>query len=134
MAKFKGRELLIKVETAPNVFTTLSAQTSSGFTINNESVDVTDKDGSGWRELLEGAGITSMSLTASGYTSDNATYTFVLGKVMANEHFKCRVVRGLGDEFEGMFMAESTGSTGEYNGAETFELSLQSAGAIAYTP
>ena len=44
-------------------------------TINSETVDVTDKDGNGWRELLEGAGITSMSLKGSGVVSDNAVFT-----------------------------------------------------------
>ena len=45
---------------------------TESMTINNETVDVTDKDGNGWRELLEGAGITSMSLKGSGVVSDNA--------------------------------------------------------------
>ena len=64
MAKFKGRDLRIKVRTStsPETFTVIGGARSDGITINNETVDVTDKDGAGWRELLQGAGITSMSL------------------------------------------------------------------------
>ena len=74
MSKYKGRELRIKVRTStgPDVFAVVGGIRTESMTINSETVDVTDKDGNGWRELLEGAGITSMSLKGSGVVSDNA--------------------------------------------------------------
>ena len=47
MPKFKGRDLRIKVRTStgPDVFTVVGGARSDGITINNETVDVTDKDG-----------------------------------------------------------------------------------------
>ena len=51
MAKFKGRELRIKVRvsTGPDVFYSDCGIRTESMTINNETVDVTDKDGNGWR-------------------------------------------------------------------------------------
>ena len=51
MAKFKGRELRIKVRTAtsPETFTVIGGIRTESMTINNETVDVTDKDGGGFR-------------------------------------------------------------------------------------
>lgn len=56
MAKYKGRELRIKVRTStgPDVFAVVGGIRTESMTINSETVDVTDKDGNGWRELLEG--------------------------------------------------------------------------------
>lgn len=45
MAKFKGKELMIQALTAPATYTDIAGMTSTSFTINQESVDVTDKDG-----------------------------------------------------------------------------------------
>ena len=77
MAKFKGREFRVSVRTStsPDVYAVIGGIRTESVTINSETVDVTDKDGNGWRELLEGAGITSMSVKGSGVVSDNTVFT-----------------------------------------------------------
>ena len=136
MAKFKGRELRIKVRvsTGPDVFTVIGGIRTESMTINNETVDVTDKDGNGWRELLEGAGITSMSLKGSGVVSDNAVFTdHIMAAVMANTHVVLKIESGLGDVWQGTFAVPSAERAGEYNKEETFSITLESAGTITYT-
>ena len=136
MAKFKGRELRIKVRvsTGPDVFTVIGGIRTESMTINNETVDVTDKDGNGWRELLEGAGITSMSLKGSGVVSDNAVFTdHIMAAVMANTHVVLKIESGLGDVWQGEFAVPSAERAGEYNKEETFSITLESAGTITYT-
>ncbi len=136
MAKYKGREFRIKVRTAtsPDVFTVIGGMRSDSLTINNETVDVTDKDGSGFRELLEGAGITSMSLKGSGVVSDNTVFTdHVMAASMANTHLVLKIESALGDVWTGAFAVPSVERTGEYNGAEQFSASFESAGTIIYT-
>ena len=136
MAKFKGRELRIKVRvsTGPDVFTVIGGIRTESMTINNETVDVTDKDGNGWRELLEGAGITSMSLKGSGVVSDNAVFTdHIMAAVMANTHVVLKIESGLGDVWQGSFAVPSEERAGEYNKEETFSITLESAGTITYT-
>jgi len=136
MAKYKGRDLRIKVRvsTGPDVFTVVGGARSDGITINNETVDVTDKDGGGMRELLQGAGITSMSLKLSGVVSDNTVFTdHIMAAVMANTHVVLKIESGLGDVWTGSFAVPSCERSGEYNKEETFSASFESAGTITYT-
>lgn len=136
MAKFKGRELRIKVRvsTGPDVFTVIGGIRTESMTINNETVDVTDKDGNGWRELLEGAGITSMSLKGSGVVSNDTVFTdHIMAAVMANTHVVLKIESGLGDVWQGTFAVPSAERAGEYNKEETFSITLESAGTITYT-
>lgn len=136
MSKFKGRDFRIKVRTStgPDVFTVIGGVRSETLTINNESVDVTDKDGNGWRELLEGAGITSMSLKGSGVASDNTVFTdHIMTAVTTNVHKYLKIESGLGDTFAGFFQITSCERGGEHNKEETFSISLESAAEITYT-
>ncbi len=136
MAKFKGRELRIKVRvsTGPDVFTVIGGIRTESMTINSETVDVTDKDGNGWRELLEGAGITSMSLKGSGVVSNDTVFTdHIMAAVMANTHVVLKIESGLGDVWQGTFAVPSAERAGEYNKEETFSITLESAGTITYT-
>lgn len=136
MAKYKGRELRIKVRTStgPDVFAVVGGIRTESMTINSETVDVTDKDGNGWRELLEGAGITSMSLKGSGVVSDNAVFTdHIMVAKMANTHLHLKIESGAGDVWTGTFAIPSVERSGEYNKEENFSITLESAGAITYT-
>ena len=136
MSKYKGRELRIKVRvsTGPDVFTVIGGIRTESMTINSETVDVTDKDGNGWRELLEGAGITSMSLKGSGVVSDDTVFTdHIMAAVMANTHVVLKIESGLGDVWQGTFAVPSAERAGEYNKEETFSITLESAGTITYT-
>jgi len=136
MSKYKGRELRIKVRTStgPDVFAVVGGIRTESMTINSETVDVTDKDGNGWRELLEGAGITSMSLKGSGVVSDDTVFTdHIMAAVMANTHVVLKIESGLGDVWQGTFAVPSAERAGEYNKEETFSITLESAGTITYT-
>lgn len=137
MAKFKGLDFILEVKTATTpsvVWTKMCGLTQTGLTINGEGVDVTDNCSEGWREMLEGAGIRSVSISASGNASDNAAQQFILAKILANEFVEARIKRGYGDEFAGVFQIPSNGYSAPHNGAETFEVTLESAGEITYTP
>ena len=136
MSKYKGRELRIKVRTStgPDVFAVVGGIRTESMTINSETVDVTDKDGNGWRELLEGAGITSMSLKGSGVVSDNAVFTdHIMVAKMENTHLVLKIESGLGDVWQGTFAIPSVERSGEYNKEENFSITLESAGTITYT-
>lgn len=136
MAKYKGRELRIKVRTStgPDVFAVVGGIRTESMTINSETVDVTDKDGNGWRELLQGAGITSMSLKGSGVVSDNAVFTDkIMVAKMADTHLVLKIESGLGDVWQGTFAIPSVERSGEYNKEENFSITLESAGTITYT-
>jgi TP901-1 family phage major tail protein len=137
MAKAKGRDFLVKVGNGGSpteTFTTVAGMRSTSMTLNNEIVDVTDKDGDAWRKVLAGAGIQSMSIKLSGVMSDAASAMDMQAKAFANTIHNYELVSGLGDTFAGAFQITSFERGGEYNKEETYSLTLESAGTITYTP
>ena len=134
---FKGLDFILEVQTATTptvVWTKVCGLTQTGLTINQEGVDITDNCSEGWREMLEGAGVRNVSISASGNARDNAAQQFILAKILANEFVTARIKRGHGDEFSGVWQIPSNGYSAPYNGAETFEVTLESAGKITYKP
>lgn len=134
MTKYAGKDLLLKLGDAasPEVFTTVAAQRSTSVSINNEQIDVTDKDDSRWRKLLEG-GVRSMSLSASGLLSD-ATVQTTLTNIAVNGVIRnFQIVFADAQTFEGAFFLASIEATGEHTDAQQYSITLESAGDIVYS-
>ncbi len=136
MAAQKGSLFLVKVGDgvgSHETFTTVASARSTGMTVNNESVDITAKDSAGWRELLAGAGIQSMSITLSGVFKDSVQEELIRGYSFANSIDSYQLFSGNGDMFSGEFQVTSYSRAGEHNGEETFDLALESSGVITVT-
>lgn len=130
MAKFAGVALLLKVSNgnSPETFTTVAGQRSTSLTINDEEIDVTDKDDSRWKKQIEG-GVRSMALSASGLLTDGASVDDVVEAIVAGEITRFQIACGLGT-FTGPFKITSVEIGGEYTDAQTLSISLTSAGDI----
>ena len=99
-------------------------------TINNETVDVTDKDGNGWR-IVRGCRYYKHELKRLQELSDDTVFTdHIMAAVMANTHVVLKIESGLGDVWQGTFAVPSAERAGEYNKEETFSITLESAGTI----
>lgn len=138
MAKYCGKNLLIQVETTPGggTFATIGATNTASITINNETVDVTDKGGMPYRELL-GCGMNTLSVSGGGQVSDDANFDIahaaaVVGGTGAILNF--RIISEKADQYEGAFLVTTFERSGDHNNAELFTFSLESAAQIAYTP
>jgi TP901-1 family phage major tail protein len=68
MAAEKGSAFLLKVGDggSPPAYATIGGMRTTQLSVNGEAVNVTSKDSGGWRELLSGAGVRSVSVAASG--------------------------------------------------------------------
>ena len=132
MAFQKGRLMLLKLGAA-GAGGTVAGLRATTLRINNELVDVTNKDSAGWRNLLEGAGTQSVSITCNGVTSDGATYETLKGYAIANTHNTMQLLNPDSDAAEGSFMITSLEEAGEHNGAVLFTITLESAGTITFT-
>ena len=73
MAAQKGKEVLIKIWDGSDSYDIIGGLRSSSITLNDESVDVTTKDSSGYRTLLAGGGVNSISISGSGVFTDSTT-------------------------------------------------------------
>ena len=67
MTAEKGSAFLLKVGNGgnPPVYATVAGMRTTQMSVNGEAVNVTSKDSGGWRELLSGAGVRSVSVAAS---------------------------------------------------------------------
>ena len=71
MAAQKGLDVLMKIDIS-GTKTTIGGLRSTSITLNDESVDITNKDSLGTRTLLAGAGVNSLSVSGSGVFTDSA--------------------------------------------------------------
>lgn len=136
MAAQKGSLVLLKVGNGGSpteTFTTIGGLRTNSFTHNNQTVDTTSKDSGAWRQLLDGAGIRSITLSGSGVFTDAATEETVRGFAMNNQIKNYQMTFGNGDSMTGAFQITSYQRAGSYNGEETYSLTLASAGTVTYT-
>lgn len=134
MAAQKGAALLLKVGNgaSPEVFTTIGGLRSTSITMNEEPVDITNKDSSGVRTLLAQGGVVSYTIAGSGVFTDAASETTLRQKFNASAFANFQVIVPDFGTFTGAFMVASLEYAGEYNGEVTYSVTLESAGTITF--
>ena len=134
MAAQKGSAMLMKVGNggSPETFTTIAGFRSTSLTVNNESVDVTNKDSSGKRQMLAAAVIQSISVSGSGVFTDAASETTVKTNALADTNDNYQFLVPDFGTFTGAFQITSLEYSGEFNGEVTYSISFESAGAITF--
>jgi len=132
MAAQRGKALLLKIDIS-GTMTTVGGMRSTSMTLNDEAVDITNKDSGSFRELLPSGGIQSMTITASGVFTDS-TAEQTLRSAYGTSSFKSYnvIVPDLGT-YAGTFMIASLEYAGEYNGEATYSVTLESSGSITFT-
>ena len=102
MTAQKGSLFLLKVGDGggPETFTTVGGMRTTNFTLNNQAVDTTNKSSGQWRELLSGAGISSINISGSGVFTDDAAEETVRGYAFNNEIHNYQIAFGNGDVLE----------------------------------
>ena len=117
---------------SPETFATVAGLRATSMTINNELVDITNKDSMGWRELLADAGVRNMSVSASGvFKADIETSLQPEALSGALRNFKLLFEDGA--DFTGAWIVESLEYQGDHNDSRQYTVSLQSSGPIAFT-
>lgn len=130
-----GRDLLLKVEApaASGSYSTLGGLRAKTYTINNEAIDVTNHGSNEYREILDGAGIRSMSVSGSGvHTGDAATLNAIESAMLAGTLLLFQIVdvTSGGRTYSASFKVTSFERGGEHNAEQTYSLSLESSGQI----
>ncbi|MFK7762756.1 MAG: phage major tail protein, TP901-1 family [Roseobacter sp.] len=135
MGAQNGKDLLIKVDMANDgQFTTLAGLRATRVSFNAETIDVTSLESQGgWRELLSGAGVRSVSISGSGVFRDADTDERARQLFFDSEAPNFQVVIPDFGVVEGPFMVTAIEYGGSHNGEATYELSLASAGNLNFT-
>lgn len=102
-----------------------------GLTVNGEPVDITSDENSGWRTLLDEPGEMTVDIKISGVTKDER---FLTDLFAGNVQRTASLTWFSGAVLTGTFQLVNRSETQPYKDAMSFEASLQSSGAITYTP
>ena len=133
MGAQKGKDLLLKMNDG-TAYVTVAGLRSRKIAFNAETVDVTHAESvDRWRELLEGAGVKRASISGRGLFKDAASDALVRQAFFDGAINACQVVVPDFGAIEGLFQISSLEFSGEHNGEVTFDLGLESAGALTFT-
>ena len=132
MGAEKGSAFLLKVGNGaePPVFTTVAGMRTTQMSVNGEAVNVTSKDSGGWRELLSGAGVRSVSVAASGIFTGSAMELRVKTNALAGLVDDYELSFDSGEKLRGRFLVTRLDYSGDYNGERNYALSLESSGPV----
>ncbi len=135
MAAQNGKDLLIKVDmTGTGTFQTMAGLRATRVSFNAESVDVTTLESQGgWRELLAGAGVKSANISGSGVFKDDTTDERARQIFFDGETPAFQIIIPDFGTVEGAFQVTAIGYAGSHNGEAPYEMSLASAGQLAFT-
>jgi len=133
MGAEKGSAFLLKVGNGaqPPVFATVAGMRTTQMSVNGEAVNVTSKDSGGWRELLSGAGVRSISVGASGIFTGSAAEIRVKSNALAGLTDDYELSFESGERLRGRFLVSRLDYSGDYNGERNYALNLESAGPVA---
>ena len=132
MAAEKGSAFLLKIGNGaqPPVYATVAGMRTTQMSVNGEAVNVTTKDSGGWRELLSGAGVRSVSVSASGIFTGSAAETRVKANAIAGLIDDYELSFESGERMRGRFLVTRLDYAGDYNGERTYAVSLESSGEV----
>lgn len=132
MGAEKGSAFLLKVGNGaePPVFATVAGMRTTQMSVNGEAVNVTSKESGGWRELLSGAGVRSVSVAASGIFTGSAAEVRVKTNALSGLVDDYELSFESGEQLRGRFLVTRLDYSGDYNGERNFALSLESSGPV----
>ena len=134
MAKYLGNALALAIEDSPGAgtYTTIAGASEHTMTINNEQIDVSDKDSNRWKSLLA-AGARTLTISMNGFVSDDTEFELMRVAVRDDTILNYQLTYGNSDTVTGAFHIDSFEVTGAYNGAQSFTATLSNSGEPTLT-
>ncbi|MGP1354758.1 MAG: phage tail tube protein [Parasphingopyxis sp.] len=133
MAAEKGSAFLLKVGDGgdPPVYSTVAGMRTTQLSINGEPVVVTNKDSGGWRELLGGAGVRSVSVSGAGIFTGSVAETRLKNNALSGSLDDYELSFESGERMQGSFLIARLDYAGDFNGERNYTLALESSGEVA---
>jgi TP901-1 family phage major tail protein len=128
----KGSAFLLKVGNgaATPVYATVAGMRTTQLSINGDSVVITNKGSGGWRELLSGAGVRSVSVSGAGVFTGSAAETRLKGNALSGVLDDYELSFESGERLQGRFLVQRLDYAGDFNGERSYTLALESSGAV----
>ena len=133
MTAQKGSAFLLKVGdgASPPAYRTVAGLRTTQMSINGDTVVVTHKESGGWRELLSGAGVRSVSVSASGIFLGSAAEASLRANALAGLVDAYELSFEDGEKLRGRFLVQRLDYAGDFNGKRNYSVVLESSGAVA---
>lgn len=133
MTAQKGSAFLLKISNGavPPVYNTVAGLRTTQLSITGDTVVITSKESGGWRELLSGAGVRQVSVSAAGIFLGSAAEAQVRANAMAGTLDDYELSFEDGERLRGRFLVQKLDFAGDFNGERNYTLSLESSGAVA---
>lgn len=133
MTAQRGKDLLLKIDDGTGSFVTVAGLRTQRLALNADPVDITHQESLGrWRELLDGAGVRRASIAGTGIFKDAASDATIRQVFFDGEIRSWQIVIPSFGIVQGAFQISSLDYRGEHSAEVTFELSLESAGALTF--
>lgn len=132
MAAQKGSAFLLKITNgaSPAVYQTVAGLRTTQMSINGDAVVVTSKDSGGWRDLLSGAGVRSVSVSAAGIFLGSVAEARIRANALAGSIDDYELSFEDGDKLRGRFLVQKLDYAGDFNGERNYTLQLESSGVV----
>ena len=134
MAAQSGKNMLLKLnQTGSGSFLTVAGLRTRSLALNAATVDTTDQESAGhWRELLAGGGIKRASLSGAGVFKDASSDAEIRALFFAGSIRRWQLVLPDFGVVEGPFQITALEYRGDHAGEVTFDMTLESAGALTF--
>jgi TP901-1 family phage major tail protein len=133
MAAERGSAFLLKIGdgSATPTYATVAGLKTTQLSINGNAVEITNKGSGGWRELLSGAGVRSVSVAASGIFTGSAAETQVKALALSGNLESYQLSFESGEQMQGEFLVTRLEYAGDFNGERNYTIALESSGEVA---
>ena len=132
MGAERGSAFLLKIGdgATPPAYSTVAGLKTTQLSVNGDPVAITNKDSGGWRELLTGAGVRSVSVAASGIFTGSAAETRLRGLALSGAIEAYELSFESGEKMRGDFLVTRLEYAGDFNGERNYTLALESSGEV----
>ncbi|AXB77826.1 phage major tail protein, TP901-1 family [Novosphingobium sp. P6W] len=133
MTAQKGSAFLLKISNggAPASYQTVAGLRTTQMSVTGDAVVVTSKDSGGWRELLSGAGVRSVLVSAAGIFLGSTAEAQVRANAMSGTLDDYELSFEDGERLRGRFLVQRLDYAGDFNGERNYTLQLESSGQVS---
>ena len=133
MTAQKGSAFLLKISNgaSPATYQTVAGLRTTQMSISGDPVVITSKQSGGWREMLSGAGVRSVSVSAAGIFLGSAAEAQVRANAMNGTLDDYELSFEDGEKLRGRFLVQKLDYSGDFNGERNYTMTLESSGVVA---
>lgn len=113
------------------VFKTIGGLRTGGNSFASEAIDITNYGSNNWRQIKDGAGLKSVSVSGEGVYNNSTNYKAMESSAFANTLVCLAFVDVTqGRVYHGCYKITAIEASAEHNGEATFSMSAESSGEI----